>query len=263
MEFMENWMRSHWEDAKTVLKKPLVLSEFGKSSRDGGFSIAVRDSFLTTVYKNTYDLAKAGGTMAGSMVWQLMAHDMGAWDDGYSIVLPENQSTAGVISDQSQAMKDLALESPMIAPIRDRAITDQDPFTDCVDKLRHLLRSCRRGSSFPPSGVGAIRGKSSVLESLAGISLREGSALVQEEWIKTRGENTCGCYKCNRSPEGCFENSNSRRMFTQLRLRFASENRIGEESYEEAENGRGKTFPEPFFSFQMTNQWCSIPVTAQ
>nr|GMD13183.1 mannan endo-1,4-beta-mannosidase 5 [Ipomoea batatas] len=112
MEFMENWMRSHWEDAKTVLKKPLVLSEFGKSSRDGGFSIAVRDSFLTTVYKNTYDLAKAGGTMAGSMVWQLMAHDMGAWDDGYSIVLPENSSTAGVISGQSQAMKNLARDLP-------------------------------------------------------------------------------------------------------------------------------------------------------
>lgn len=108
MEFMENWMRSHWEDAKTVLKKPLVMAEFGKSSRDGGFSIDVRNSFLSRVYKDTYEFAKEGGTMAGSMVWQLMAHDMDAWDDGYSIVLPQNPSTAAVISDQSQAMKDLA-----------------------------------------------------------------------------------------------------------------------------------------------------------
>ncbi|VFQ77330.1 unnamed protein product [Cuscuta campestris] len=44
MEFMDQWMTSHLEDAKTILKKPLVLAEFGKSSRDSGFSIKVRDS---------------------------------------------------------------------------------------------------------------------------------------------------------------------------------------------------------------------------
>ncbi|CAH9115914.1 unnamed protein product [Cuscuta epithymum] len=110
MEFLDKWMKSHWEDAKTVLKKPLVFAEFGKSSRDGGFSIEGRNSFLSKVYENTCELAKDGGTMAGSMVWQLMAHDMDAWDDGYSIVLPQNPSTASVISKQSKAMKDLAGE---------------------------------------------------------------------------------------------------------------------------------------------------------
>nr|GMD19440.1 mannan endo-1,4-beta-mannosidase 5 [Ipomoea batatas]GME03639.1 mannan endo-1,4-beta-mannosidase 5 [Ipomoea batatas]GME12623.1 mannan endo-1,4-beta-mannosidase 5 [Ipomoea batatas] len=108
MEFVEKWIRSHWQDAKTILNKPLVLAEFGKNSRDEGFSVGVRDSFMNKVYGQTYNLAKDGGTMAASMVWQLMAQDMAGWDDGYSIVLPENPSTAAVISAQSHAMAELA-----------------------------------------------------------------------------------------------------------------------------------------------------------
>nr|GMD14936.1 mannan endo-1,4-beta-mannosidase 5-like [Ipomoea batatas] len=108
MEFVEKWIRSHWQDSKTILNKPLVLAEFGKNSRDEGFSVGVRDSFMNKVYGQTLNLAKDGGTMAASMVWQLMAQDMVGWDDGYSIVLPENPSTAAVISAQSHAMAELA-----------------------------------------------------------------------------------------------------------------------------------------------------------
>ncbi|XP_019163395.1 PREDICTED: mannan endo-1,4-beta-mannosidase 5-like [Ipomoea nil] len=108
MEFVEKWIRRHWEDAKTILNKPLVLAEFGKNSRDRGFSVGVRNSFMNNVYRQTYNLARDGGTMAASMVWQLMARGMGGWDDGYAIVLPENPSTVAVISSQSRAMANLA-----------------------------------------------------------------------------------------------------------------------------------------------------------
>ena len=36
MAFMGRWMRSRHTDAKTILKKPLVIAEFGKSSKDPG-----------------------------------------------------------------------------------------------------------------------------------------------------------------------------------------------------------------------------------
>ncbi|XP_016506608.2 mannan endo-1,4-beta-mannosidase 1-like [Nicotiana tabacum] len=108
LAWMQRWVTSHWEDAKTILKKPLVLSEFGKSSRDQGYNLSSRDTFMSSVYRNIYNLAKEGGTMAGSLVWQLMAQGMENYDDGYCIVLGQNPSTTGIISGQSHAMTTLA-----------------------------------------------------------------------------------------------------------------------------------------------------------
>ncbi|XP_019261198.1 PREDICTED: mannan endo-1,4-beta-mannosidase 1 [Nicotiana attenuata] len=108
LAWMQRWVTSHWEDAKTILKKPLVLAEFGKSSRGQGYNLSSRDTFMSKVYRNIYNLAKEGGTMAGSLVWQLMAQGMENYDDGYCIVLGQNPSTAGIISGQSHAMTALA-----------------------------------------------------------------------------------------------------------------------------------------------------------
>nr|Q9FUQ6.1 RecName: Full=Mannan endo-1,4-beta-mannosidase 3; AltName: Full=Beta-mannanase 3; AltName: Full=Endo-beta-1,4-mannanase 3; AltName: Full=LeMAN3; Flags: Precursor [Solanum lycopersicum]AAG14352.1 endo-beta-mannanase [Solanum lycopersicum] len=105
LAWMEKWIRSHWEDARNILKKPLVLAEFGKSSRSGEGS---RDIFMSSVYRNVYNLAKEGGTMGGSLVWQLMAHGMENYDDGYSIVLGLNPSTTQIISNQAHIMTALA-----------------------------------------------------------------------------------------------------------------------------------------------------------
>ncbi|KAM3358942.1 hypothetical protein P3S68_021875 [Capsicum galapagoense] len=102
--WMERWITNHWQDARTILKKPLVLAEFGKSSRGQGS----RDTFMSNVYRNVYNLAKEGGTMAGSLVWQLMAHGMENYDDGYCIVLGQNPSTTQIISDQAHVMTSLA-----------------------------------------------------------------------------------------------------------------------------------------------------------
>ncbi|PHT59548.1 Mannan endo-1,4-beta-mannosidase 5 [Capsicum baccatum] len=62
--FMQTWMTSHWRDSRSILKKPLVLAEFGKSSKDSGYNQNARDTFMSLVYKNVYNFAKAGGTMA-------------------------------------------------------------------------------------------------------------------------------------------------------------------------------------------------------
>ncbi|XP_019223982.1 PREDICTED: mannan endo-1,4-beta-mannosidase 1-like [Nicotiana attenuata] len=108
LAWMERWVTSHWQDARNILKKPLVLAEFGKSSRGQGYNLSSRDTFMSSVYRNIYNLAKEGGTMAGSLVWQLMAQGMENYDDGYCIVLGQNLSTTGIISGQSQSMTTLA-----------------------------------------------------------------------------------------------------------------------------------------------------------
>ncbi|KAH9781740.1 Mannan endo-1,4-beta-mannosidase 1 [Citrus sinensis] len=108
MQFVQKWLESHWTDSKTILKKPLVFSEFGKSCKEAGFSINVRDSFLNTIYMNIYNLARNGGAIGGGMVWQLMAEGMQPYFDGYEIVLSQNPSTRSVIAQQSNKMTALA-----------------------------------------------------------------------------------------------------------------------------------------------------------
>ncbi|KAL7118361.1 hypothetical protein ACP275_03G131600 [Erythranthe tilingii] len=110
MGFMRRWMTSHWTDSRTLLKKPMVFTEFGRSSKDPGFSIASRDSFLNSIYSNIYSLARGGG-IGGGLVWQIVAPGMESYADGYEIVLSENLSTSSIISQQSRQMT--ALEHKM------------------------------------------------------------------------------------------------------------------------------------------------------
>ncbi|KAL5776110.1 hypothetical protein ACOSP7_009036 [Xanthoceras sorbifolium] len=112
MQFLLRWMTSHWTDSKNIVKKPLIFSEFGKSNRDAGYNINVRDSFLNTVYTSIYNLAKNGGTIGGGLVWQLLADGMEPYYDGYEIFLSRNLSTRNVIVQQSNQMT--ALERILI-----------------------------------------------------------------------------------------------------------------------------------------------------
>lgn len=108
MEFMQRWMSSHYEDSRNVLKKPLVVAEFGKSSKDPNYNINKRDSYINAVYRNIYMEARTGGTVAGGLVWQVMAEGMSSYCDGYEIILSENPSTDNIISQQSHAMSTLS-----------------------------------------------------------------------------------------------------------------------------------------------------------
>ena len=79
-------MTSRWTDSRTILKKPMVFSEFGKLSKDSRCSISARDSFLNTIYTNIFNFAPSGG-IGGGLVWQIMDRGMESYDDGYAIVL--------------------------------------------------------------------------------------------------------------------------------------------------------------------------------
>ncbi|KAG9443131.1 hypothetical protein H6P81_018985 [Aristolochia fimbriata] len=61
IEFMQRWMMSHSTDSRTVVNKPLVFTEFGKSKKDPGFSINGRDTYLGAVYRNIYNAARVTG----------------------------------------------------------------------------------------------------------------------------------------------------------------------------------------------------------
>ncbi|GFY96836.1 glycosyl hydrolase superfamily protein [Actinidia rufa] len=87
---------------------PLVIAEFGKTSKDPGYNLNSRDSFMNVVYANMDSLGQSGGIIGGSLVWQLVEGGMEPYHDGYEIVLSENSSIDGVLSKQSRQMAEFS-----------------------------------------------------------------------------------------------------------------------------------------------------------
>ncbi|XP_068649068.1 mannan endo-1,4-beta-mannosidase 5-like [Aristolochia californica] len=107
IDFMQRWMMSHSTDSGTIIKKPLVFSEFGKSKKDPGVSMYSRDVYLGAVYRNIYNAARSTGAVGGGLVWHLMAEGMEPYYDGYEIILSQQLSTDRVIAQQSHQMSAL------------------------------------------------------------------------------------------------------------------------------------------------------------
>ncbi|XP_024543992.1 mannan endo-1,4-beta-mannosidase 1 [Selaginella moellendorffii] len=108
LQFLSSWVQEHIDDATTVLQKPVLFAEFGKSDRLPGYVVGQRDRFLSTLYSTVYASARTGGAAAGSLVWQLFADGMSpAWDDGFQIFVSQSPSTAQIIAAQSRRLSSL------------------------------------------------------------------------------------------------------------------------------------------------------------
>jgi len=104
LAFLNTWLDTHIQDARNILKKPLFLTEFGKSWKDPGYSNSQRDALFNTIYTKIYKSARTGGATAGGLFWQLLTQGMDNYRDGYEIVFSENPSTANVITIQSRKL---------------------------------------------------------------------------------------------------------------------------------------------------------------
>ncbi|XP_042018975.1 mannan endo-1,4-beta-mannosidase 7-like [Salvia splendens] len=81
VSFMSKWLDTHIQDAERVLRKPILIAEFGKSWRD----------------------MFSGGAAGGGLFWQLLAPGMDNFGDGYEIILSDKRqsSTANLIAQQA------------------------------------------------------------------------------------------------------------------------------------------------------------------
>ncbi|KAF5464059.1 hypothetical protein F2P56_014170, partial [Juglans regia] len=104
LSFLNNWLNAHIQDAQYILRKPILLTEFGKSWKVAGFSTYQRDLLFNTVYYKIYSSAKRGGAAAGGLFWQLLSEGMDSFRDGYEIVLSQSPSTANIIAQQSHKL---------------------------------------------------------------------------------------------------------------------------------------------------------------
>ncbi|KAK7337612.1 hypothetical protein VNO77_18195 [Canavalia gladiata] len=106
--FVDKWVEGHIEDAKNVLRKPIVIAEFGKSSKSAGYSVEKRDIYFKKMYYAIHNSASSGGPCAGGLIWQLMAQGMDGFRDGYEVILQESPSTTTIIDEQSRKMSTLS-----------------------------------------------------------------------------------------------------------------------------------------------------------
>ncbi|XP_028791425.1 mannan endo-1,4-beta-mannosidase 4-like [Neltuma alba] len=107
-EFVDKWVEAHIEDSDKVIGKPILLSEFGTSSRSSGYSVDKRNSYFEKLYGLIYKSASSGGSCGGGLFWQVMAQGMDGFRDGYEVVFEERPSTISVIEQQSHKMSSLA-----------------------------------------------------------------------------------------------------------------------------------------------------------
>ncbi|KAI3667163.1 hypothetical protein L6452_42212 [Arctium lappa] len=106
-EFVEKRINSYIEDCKSILGKPLLIAEFGKSSTSAGYTVEARDEYFGTIFNMVYECARTVGSCSGTTFWQVMAEGMENWGDGYQVVLEQNPSTCAVIAEQSQKISSL------------------------------------------------------------------------------------------------------------------------------------------------------------
>ncbi|XP_051140341.1 mannan endo-1,4-beta-mannosidase 7 isoform X2 [Andrographis paniculata] len=107
LAFLGKWLGAHIQDAQNILRKPLLITEFGKSWKVPGFSPYQRDTLFNVVYLNIYSSARRGGPAAGGLFWQLLAPGMDSFRDGYEIVLDENSSTANLIAQHAHKLEQI------------------------------------------------------------------------------------------------------------------------------------------------------------
>lgn len=105
--FLNNWIDTHIQDAQNVLKKPVLFTEFGKSSKDPCYNTSQRNILFNTMYKKTLSSARRGGAATGGLFWQLLIDGMDNYRDGYEVILKENTSTANMILQQSRKLYQL------------------------------------------------------------------------------------------------------------------------------------------------------------
>ncbi|KAG5044215.1 hypothetical protein JHK87_008130 [Glycine soja] len=106
--FINNWVQVHIQDANDVLRKPILLSEFGLSSKISGYGVEKRNSLFEKLYNLIYKSASNRGSCAGGLFWQLLAKGMDDFRDGYEVVFEETPSTTNIITKQSKKMSSLA-----------------------------------------------------------------------------------------------------------------------------------------------------------
>ncbi|GJM99926.1 hypothetical protein PR202_ga17069 [Eleusine coracana subsp. coracana] len=101
IQYLSNWVDSHLNDSKYILRKPVLFSEVGFVHHAEANGSVDGDALLKVVYDKIYNSAKKLQSGSGALIWQLMVEGMQTYHDDFSIVAGERPSTYKLITEQS------------------------------------------------------------------------------------------------------------------------------------------------------------------
>lgn len=114
LKYFSKWVTSHIDDGEQILKKPVLFTEFGLSSRHKGFTQSHRDQLLKTMYGKIDQSARKGGAGAGALVWQFVVEGMEESGDDFAFVPWQFTSTYNLIVEQSCRLRTLYEGQPQV-----------------------------------------------------------------------------------------------------------------------------------------------------
>ncbi|KAK8969912.1 Mannan endo-1,4-beta-mannosidase 5 [Platanthera guangdongensis] len=95
--FVSRWAASHIKDGHNELRKPVLFTEFGLSSKNRNASDTLYAEFYKHVFDLIYKSAKKEGAGSGSFIWQLIEGGM----EEFGIVTGEKPSLRKLLKEQS------------------------------------------------------------------------------------------------------------------------------------------------------------------
>ncbi|XP_039121681.1 mannan endo-1,4-beta-mannosidase 2-like [Dioscorea cayenensis subsp. rotundata] len=104
LRYIFKWVNSHIEDGEKILKKPVLLTEFGLSCNSKDFHNTQRDKLYKTIFDIVYKSAQENGAGAGALVWQLMVKGMDTYVDDYGFIPRKRSSLFKLLKEQSCRM---------------------------------------------------------------------------------------------------------------------------------------------------------------
>ncbi|KAK3129067.1 hypothetical protein QOZ80_6BG0471020 [Eleusine coracana subsp. coracana] len=101
IKYLSNWVDSHLNDSKYILRKPVLFSEVGFVHHAEANGSVDGDALLKVVYDKIYNSAKKLESGSGALIWQLMVEGMQTYHDDFSMVARECPLTYKLITEQS------------------------------------------------------------------------------------------------------------------------------------------------------------------
>jgi mannan endo-1,4-beta-mannosidase len=111
------WISEHANDSHSILRKPIILEEFGKQGTQ-------KDSYMQAWYDTTEVY-----NVNGNLFWELIDQNY-PWDPDFGINYPENTSTIGIMLDNVNYWKNINQQkspsnhAPKLTPIKNITVQE-------------------------------------------------------------------------------------------------------------------------------------------
>ncbi|KAL8542863.1 hypothetical protein ACS0TY_003666 [Phlomoides rotata] len=133
--FLDEWLNSHIKDGETIIQKPLLFAEFGKSLKDLGYDADKRDELFSAVYSRK-DECNADGAITERLDMKL---DLQTAAELKTEATTVRKLVKAKGKSATQQVVDLLVKFKQIAGVDENSVLDKPALVRCLEKSKSLL----------------------------------------------------------------------------------------------------------------------------